>query len=126
MTDTKTGKEAAVAAAVESLRKAMLAVDKAALDKLTLPELTFGHATGRLENKAEFIDAFVSGKLGFTSIELTNQTISVHGSTAIVRHQFLGVRKAGGDNRKTSILTVWLQQPDQQWKLAARQAVSLP
>jgi hypothetical protein len=40
---SKTGKETAVAAAVESLRKAMIAADKTALDKLTVPELSYGH-----------------------------------------------------------------------------------
>jgi len=124
MTSTQTGKETAVSAAVEALRKAMIAADKPALDKLTLPELSYGHSSGRLENKAEFIEALVSGKSGFSAIELSDQTVNVVDKIALVRHVFNGTRRKEGDKMKLSILTVWLQQQDQ-WKLLARQAARL-
>jgi len=53
MTSTQTGKESAVSAAVEALRKAMIAADKSALDQLTIPELSYGHSSGRLENRLQ-------------------------------------------------------------------------
>ena len=124
MTSTQTGKETAVSAAAEALRKAMIAADKPALDKLTLPELSYGHSSGRLENKAEFIEALVSGKSGFSTIELSDQTVNVVDKIALVRHVFNGTRRKEGDKMKLSILTVWLQQQDQ-WKLLARQAAKL-
>ncbi|MDH5275991.1 MAG: nuclear transport factor 2 family protein [Gammaproteobacteria bacterium] len=125
MTSTQSGKGAAVAAAVDALGKAMLAADTAALDKLTMNELTYGHATSRLETKAQLMEALATGKAGYTSIDVTNQTITVLGGTAIVRHHFRGVRRTDGEVMKTGILMVWLEQPDKQWKLAARQAVKL-
>ena len=124
MPSTQTGKESAVSASVEALRKAMIAADKPALDKLTLPELSYGHSSGRLENKAEFIEALVSGKSGFSAIELSDQTVNVVDKIALVRHVFNGTRRKEGDKMKLSILTVWLQQHDQ-WKLLARQAAKL-
>ena len=124
MTSTQTGKESAVSAAVEALRKAMIAADKSALDQLTTPELSYGHSSGRLENKAEFIEALVSGKSGFSAIELEGQTINVMDKIAMVRHVFHGTRRKEGDKMKLSILTVWLQQQEQ-WKLLARQAAKL-
>jgi hypothetical protein len=124
MASTQTGKETAVSAAVESLRKAMIAGDKLALDKLTVPELSYGHASGRLENKAEFIEALVSGKSSFSAIELSGQTVNVLDKVALVRHIFSGTRRKEGDKLKLSILTVWLEQQDQ-WKLLARQAARL-
>ena len=124
MPSTQTGKETAVSAAVEALRKAMIAADKPALDKLTLPELSYGHASGRLENKAEFIEALVSGKSGFSAVELNDQTVNVVDKIALVRHVFNGTRRKEGDKMKLAILTVWLQQQDQ-WKLLARQAARL-
>lgn len=124
MPSTQTGKETAVSAAVEALRKAMIAADKPALDKLTLPELSYGHSSGRLENKAEFIEALVSGKSGFSAIELSDQTVNVVDKIALVRHVFNGTRRKEGDKMKLSILTVWLQQQEQ-WKLLARQAAKL-
>jgi hypothetical protein len=67
MPSTQTGQEGAVAAAVEALRKAMVAGDRAALQQLAADELTYGHSSNRLENKAEFIEALASGKSGFSA-----------------------------------------------------------
>jgi ketosteroid isomerase-like protein len=124
MPSTQTGKETAVSAAVEALRKAMVAGDKAALEKLAMDELSYGHSSGRLENKAEFIATLTSGKAGFSAIELGDQTVNVVDRIALVRHVFNGTRRKEGDKMKLAILTVWLQQPDQ-WKLLARQAAKL-
>jgi ketosteroid isomerase-like protein len=125
MTSTQTGKEGAVSAAVEAWRKAMIAADKSALDKLTMTELSYGHATGRLENKAEFIEALTSGKSGFSAIELSKQTVSIVDNVAVVRFDFAGTRRnaSGKDpEAKLAMLTIWLLQKDQ-WKLLARQSV---
>ena len=124
MASTQTGKESAVSAAVESLRKAMIAADKSTLEKLAAAELSYGHSSGRLENKAEFIEALTSGKSGFSAIELSDQTVNVVDKVALVRHVFSGTRRKEGDKMKLAILTVWLQQQDQ-WKLLARQAAKL-
>ena len=124
MTSTKTGKESAVLAAVEAWRKAMIAADKSALEKLTTAELSYGHSSGRLENKAEFIEGITSGKSSFSTIELTEQTVNVVDKIAIVRHLFNATRPKHGDKVKLYNLTIWLQQQDQ-WKLVARQAAKL-
>ena len=124
MPNTQTGKESAVSAAVEALRKAMIAGDRAALERLSLPALSYGHSSGRLEDKAEFVEALASGTSGFSAIELADQTVSVVGNVALVRHLFNGTRRKEGDRMKLSILTVWLEQSGQ-WQLLARQAVKV-
>ena len=127
MTSTQTGKEGVVSAAVEALRKATIAADKSTLDKLTMDELSYGHSSGRLENKAEFIESLTSGKSGFSAIELSEQTVNVVDKIALVRHVFNGTRRnapAGDAKMKLAILTVWLQRQEQ-WKLLARQAAKL-
>jgi len=124
MASTQTGKEGAVTAAVEALRKAMVAGDKAALDKLTQAELIYCHSSGRLENKAEFIETLTNGKAGFTAIELSDQSVNIVDKVALVRHVFNGTARKDGGHIKLSILTVWTPQQDQ-WKLLARQAAKL-
>ena len=124
MTSTQTGKEGAVSAAVEALRKAMIAADKATLEKLSAAELSYGHSSGRVENKAEFVQAFVSGKSGFSEIALEEQTVNVVDRIALVRHVFNATHRKDGNKAKLFILTVWQQQQDQ-WKLLARQATKL-
>ena len=115
--------EAAVTATVEAFRKASIAVDTAALDKLMLAEVSYGHATGRLETKAQYIESLTSGKSGYSTVDLSNQKILVSDKTAVVRHRFVGVTRKNGETMTLDILQIWVQQPDQQWKLVARQAV---
>jgi ketosteroid isomerase-like protein len=116
--------ETAVAAAVETLRKAMVDGDKAALEKIAATELTYGHSGGKLEDKAAFVQALAGGASDFVTIELTEQTITVVGDVAIVRHKLAADTNDGGKpgTVKLAVLTVWKKQ-GKEWKLLARQAV---
>jgi ketosteroid isomerase-like protein len=118
---------AAVAAAVELLRKAMIDADKAGLQKLTTDKLSYGHSGGKVEDQSTFIENIVSGKSDFVTIELTNQTISVSGDAALVRHTLSASTNDGGNpgTVKLNILLVWQKQKGA-WKLLARQAVKFP
>lgn len=116
--------EQLVAQAVEKLRKAMIDPDKATLENLSANELSYGHSNGKLENKAAFIEALVSGESDFQSINLTGQTITVVNNTALVRHQLTGetVTKGVVGPVKLAVLLVWIKEKSD-WKLLARQAV---
>ena len=119
--------ESAVAAAVESLKKAMIDADKAGLQKLTADQLSYGHSSGKVEDKATFIENIVSGKSDFLSIDLTDQTIAVSGDAAIVRHTLSANTNDSGipGTVKLNILLIWQKQKGE-WKLLARQAVKVP
>ena len=121
MPSTNTGKEGAVSAAVESLRKAMAESDKATLEKLAEEQLLYSHSSGRVENKAEFIATLVGPKSGFSAISLSDQTVNVVEDIALVRHKFTGTRKGDGNKMNLAVLTVWRERGGQ-WKLLARQA----
>ena len=121
MPSTKTGKEGAVSAAVESMRKAMAESDKASLEKLAEDELLYSHSSGRVENRAEFIATLVGAKSGFSAISLSDQTVNVIEDIALVRHKFTGTRKGDGNKMNLAVLTVWRERGGQ-WKLLARQA----
>jgi ketosteroid isomerase-like protein len=112
-----------VATAVETLRKAMLDGDRQALEKISAKELTYGHSNGLIEDRAAFVEALASGKSDFESINLADQTITVAGNTATVRHNLTGKTVDGGqtNNVNLGVLTVW-QKQNGQWKLLARQA----
>lgn len=119
-------REKAVANAVEQLREAMIDADSAMLDKLTAAQLSYGHSSGHIDDKAAFIQKIVSGKSDFVSMELPEQTISVSGSIAIVRHKLNAVTNDNGKPGEVhlAILLVW-QKLHGEWKLLARQAVKL-
>ena len=114
--------EAAVAAAVEALRQAMIAADRNKLEALVADQLSYGHSTGAIETKQEFIDNVVGKKSVYKSIKQTDQTITLAGDAAIVRHVFDGEVETGGRTimPKINVLQVWQRQAS--WKLLARQA----
>lgn len=117
-------KEKAVALKVDALKKAMIDADSAQLARMAAGELSYGHSGGTVENKKEFIERIISGRSGFVSIELTSQSVTVCGKTAIVRHQLDAVTNDGGKPGEVHLLVllVWQQQHGE-WRLLARQAV---
>ncbi|MGK2864597.1 MAG: nuclear transport factor 2 family protein [Chitinophagaceae bacterium] len=123
----QTSDEKAVANAVENLRKAMLTPDKATLEGMVSSQLTYGHSSGLIEDKAAFVDALASGRSVFTSMNLFNQTISVSKNVALVRHRLTGETNNNNVAGKVDLLVllVW-QKIKGQWILLARQAVKTP
>ena len=116
--------EAAVAATVEKLRKVMVDGDKAELESIASEKLSYGHSGGHVEGKAEFVEKIVSGKSDFVTIELKDQTISISGKTAIVRHRLNATTNDNGKPGEVHLLVLLVfQKENKQWKLLARQAV---
>lgn len=115
----------AVAATAEKLRLAMISGEKTELESLILPELTYGHSGGHIDDAKEFVEKLVSKKSDFVTIDITNQTVNIVGNTAIVRHHFYATTadlgKAPGDVT-LDIVLVWVKA-GKNWKLLARQAV---
>ncbi len=110
--------------AVEMLKEQLINPTEAGLKAITIPELTYGHSSGKIENQAQFMEALLSGKSDFTAVTLSDQEITLLGKTALVRHNLDAGTLDGGKagNVKLKILTVWVKQKGS-WKLAARQAV---
>ena len=119
--------EAAVAAAVEALRKAILGQEKAQLEALTAEQLSYGHSDGRVENKAQFIDGVMNRKAILKSLTLSDHTIAIVGTAAIARHTWASESETDGKptSTKIGVLQVW-QKQDGTWKLLARQSVRPP
>ncbi|WP_262151077.1 nuclear transport factor 2 family protein [Chryseobacterium foetidum] len=111
--------------AAEKLRLAMISGEKSALETLIVPELTYGHSGGHIDDAKEFVEKLVSKKSDFLTIDISNQNIQIVGNTAIVRHHFYATTadlgKAQGDVT-LDILLVWTKVK-KDWKLLARQAV---
>jgi len=118
---------ASVTAAVETLRKAMIDGDKAALEKIAATDLSYGHSSGKVEDKTAFVQALASGASDFVTIDLTDQTVKVVGNTAIVRHTLSATTNDGGKpgTVKLFVLLIWQKQQGA-WKLLARQAAKVP
>ena len=125
-TQAQSKHETKVAEAIEQLRSAMISGERVSLENIVADQLSYGHSGGAVENKTEFVEKIASGKSDFVSIELTEQTISISGKTAVVRHTLNASTNDGGKpgTVKLKVLLVW-QKQNGKWKLLARQAVKL-
>lgn len=115
--------ETSVAAGVEKLRLAMISGNKADLESVLSPELTYGHSGGKIENRDAFVEAISTKKSDFVTIGFTEQTISVTGDVAVVRHILTADTNDGGKpaNIRLGIVLVW-KKIKGNWKMIARRA----
>ena len=122
----QSGDEAAVAQAVESLRKAMFARDVKGFEALISENVSYGHSAGRIENKKEFIAAALANKSVMKSLAFTDQTIKVTGNSAVVRNTYNAENELDGkaSTTKIGVLLVWAKEAGT-WRLYARQAYRL-
>jgi Domain of unknown function (DUF4440) len=116
----------AVDKAVEALRTALLEKNKAGLEQLTADQLSYGHSSGRVETKSQFVSGYVTSKATYKWITFPELTIAVVGDTAIARHLYEFESETDGKtaNVKIGALQVW-QKQDGNWKLLARQGFKL-
>ena len=126
ITNAQSKQEKAVAAAVEKLRVAMIVASKTDLENSVAEKLSYGHSGGHIDDKKEFVEKIVSGKSDFVSIDLSEQTVSVSGKIAVVRHILKAKTNDGGKpaDIQLRVLLIWQKQGGH-WKLLARQAVKL-
>lgn len=116
--------QAGVAKAVDQLRVALLDPTDARLSAIVADSLSYGHSSGKVEDKAEFMRALLSGDSDFKTITLTEQHITLVDNVALVRHvlQAETMNKGAAGTANLSVLLVWVYQRGN-WKLLARQAV---
>jgi ketosteroid isomerase-like protein len=123
----QTAAESKVLAAVEKMRLALISGERSALEDIAATDLSYGHSSGKLQDKAAFVEAIANGSSDFVSIEYKNQTVKVTGKTALVRHELHAKTNDGGKPGEVhlGILLVW-QKEGKEWKLLGRQAYKLP
>lgn len=115
-----------VATATEFLRQALISGNQTDLEKITANNLSYGHSSGKIQNKMEFVNTLVSKQSDFVTIDLKDQTIKITGKTAIVRHLLYAITNDGGKpgEVKLGIMLVFEKQHGE-WVLLARQAYKI-
>ena len=118
--------EKQVLAALDRWKKALFAKDEGTLKSVLADELTYGHSSGVIESKADFIHSITSGKSAYYELELTNMEVTLVGTTALVRHKMTGDIVDNGNRVKPNlgVLQVWVKRKGN-WQMVARQAFKL-
>ncbi len=114
----------AIASAVDALHTAIIDGDSDQLHASTTEELTYGHSSGNIEDRQQFIDALVSGRSDFAKIDMSDEEITVRGDVAWVRFVMDADLLSNGNTTPITlkILYIWVKDGSD-WKLLARQAV---
>jgi hypothetical protein len=119
--------EQEVQAAVESFIQGIIKADRQLLEAVTSENLVYGHSSGKVQDKAAFIDEVISLQPNdYLTIDLTNQTITVSGDVAVVRHIYSSEYLSNNEKKNLRIgnVLIW-QKKHGKWKLLARQAYTL-
>lgn len=119
--DPKAEKE--VMAAMQAWRTAMMKKDGAALAKLYHEDLSYGHSSGIVENKAEAVNHIGTTKADYAAVDLLDTKIKVQGNLALVngRVNYKQVTDGKATDVKLHVLHVWLKTP-QGWQMIGRQS----
>jgi ketosteroid isomerase-like protein len=120
-------KKAEVENAVTYLINALISGRQADLEYIANDSLSYGHSSGKIQNKAEFVQALVTNQSDFVTIDITKQSILIDGNTAIVRHNLYAKTNDSGNPGEVylGIMLVFTKQTNGEWKLLARQAYKI-
>jgi hypothetical protein len=118
---TSTQAPPALQEAIESLRKAMIAGDRAELAKWASESLMFGHASGRFETKQEYIDFLA--KKPWAELAFSDQRVTLVDDLALVHQAVIRARDKGRE--KVKEMAVWRLEKGR-WALLSRQTTNVP
>lgn len=102
--------------------------DSAALADLVSADVSYGHSSGVIEDKATMIHKAITNKTTYKVANGENTWINIQGNTAIVRQNLRAVQtdEAGKESPlDLGILQVWKKE-NGKWRIWARQAVKIP
>ena len=95
----------------------MLDADRGRLEELVADQLSYGHSSGVIQTKAQFVDVIINKQTIYKSIVLSEPSTVIAGNNAIVRHmaavELRGREKPGPP--KSACCGVG--QQDGRWKL---------
>lgn len=116
-----------VKAAMEAWKTAVIKKDKATLEKLMHPQITYSHSNALMENRDQAIAAFMAPTMTYKALDMADTTYRTFGNTVLVQTK-LTVKNAqnGVDNTLSlSALMVWVKDQGR-WQMVGRQTTRYP
>jgi ketosteroid isomerase-like protein len=113
--------------AIEAWKKAVIAKDKATLEKLTHPDVVYSHSKGgKPETRKEMIDAMLSPDVTYKSLATTIHSAQQFGKTMLLQGKIrvINVQKGVPSDLELSMLWVWINE-GKGWQLSARQTTRI-
>lgn len=119
--------EAEIKAADARWAAALKAKDTAALEQMYTPELIYAHASGKVEDKTEYLARLKAGKQRYDAVNFESTRIVVYGDSALSHSvvRTIGVNDRGPFNDHVLMMHMWVKQKGA-WRLAAHQTTKIP
>lgn len=118
----------AIEKAITEFTKAVVDADRSKFDELLSKDLVYGHSSGAVQNKQEFIEEIIIlTPFDYLSVNVHDQTINISENIAIVRHIYVAQAKnKSGEvvDIRIGNMMVWVKDK-KNWKLLSRQAYKL-
>jgi ketosteroid isomerase-like protein len=114
----------AVMAASQEWTTAVLKADRATLEKLLSPDLSYTHSSAKTQTKEEFIQDATGGGTKYESIDFEGTKLRQYGNTVVVTHNAT-IKSVPTGTSHLYITEVWAQQSGK-WQMVSRQATKLP
>jgi ketosteroid isomerase-like protein len=119
--------EEEIRAADDKWAAAVKGGDAAALERMYTDGLIYAHATGKVEDKRQYIDRLKSGKQKYSNVIIESTKVVGYGASAISHSivRTIGTNDNGPFNDHVMMIHVWVKQQGQ-WRLAAHQTTKIP
>lgn len=97
--------------------------DEAALQRFLADDLTYSHANGRTQTKAEYMAAVLKGPPRYESFGFTETQVRFYGKAAVLT-AFVDVKMVGAESFRVRTLQVYVEN-NGRWQMAAHQSARL-
>ena len=101
--------------------------DTAALELMYTDRLIYAHATGKVEDKSQYIERLKSGKQKYSDVTIESTKVVPYDDSEISHSivRTIGTNDSGPFNDHVMMIHVWVKQRGQ-WRLAAHQTTKIP
>lgn len=105
---------------------AVLAKDFGKLDSMLAPGLIYAHATGIVDNKAQYLQKMKSGKQNYAGVEHKSTKVQMYGDAAVAHSMMRmhGTNAAGPFDDQVMAIHLWVKS-NGKWLLAAHQTTKV-
>jgi hypothetical protein len=104
-------------------RAAVIKQDKAALDRLLADDLTYTHASGKTQDKADYVSSIVTGPGRYESFKESDTKIRMYGKAAVLTG-FVDVKLVNAEPYRVRTIEVYVENGGR-WQLAAKQSARI-
>ena len=118
--------EAEIKSADQAWATAVKNRDVATLEKMYTNDLIYGHSTGNVDTKQNYLDRLKTGKQRYDSMTFESTKVLLHGDSAITHSfvRFTGVNDSGPFDDHLMLMHYWVKQKGM-WRLAAHQTAKI-